>query len=224
MGQLTVFSSLSTTLPSVKSNGWPKAIVFVDVNRSGITVVENTAFGVLESRREYDLHMLNDCLFSHLKVGDVYLRDAASVADIDKLAHYGFRVVYDRAPGDDNSKVLRELRNIEQKSIYPVDVYAFLNLPDGQTGLKNGDALRLNTAIRNGCTYLRISSKTYPNFYIVGKWESVLSDDQRMIIKNIKPIVKSASHGRRKNGSIYQTIIFEVDEKVEGFWDKLSMA
>ena len=223
MGKLTVFSSLSVVPREIQKNGWPKAVIHIDQFKRKLSIYENTPFGVLSQEREYNSEMARDCVFSNLKAGDVYLRDSSGVELVDYVAKLGFPSEKNMEIGDDNSSVLRTLKNIEGKTQFPIDVYSFLDLEEGVEGLSNGDEIRLAAVVEGEVTYLRVSARRFFRFHQIGVWNRVLSDEEIALVKSLRLNVKAASHGRRVSGSVYQTVIFEVPEDVSEIWSELKI-
>ena len=221
MGVLTVFSSLSVVPHVLRSSGWPNTVIYIDKLSQYIDIYENTAFGVIPSKRKYEFEMAKDCVFANLKAGDVFIRDAGNTDIIPFIEKMGFPIIRNEEMGSDNATVLRELPSILNSPSFPLDVYAFLELSEGQIGLKTGDELKIVPVGDGENTKLVVSARKFHRFYHLGSWDFSLSDAEIKRCKILKIRVKAVSHGRRLSGSVYQTIIFEIPNEISDLWSDL---
>lgn len=215
MNTVKVFSSLSALVSFANSSAHLESILCVDPETSSVYIMDFTAFGLIKTIKPYSPALIEDCIVTKLKSkGSLLVRDSLNdwKEKLNPWIEMGYKIDFDTQQGRDNISVLSNLRTKDENKKNGVfQDYALLYLKNGEQGLKSEDILKIGIEQNSQNEWgLYYSSKEYRRFYKIGFLTRMPTKEEVSTIKSATIHVSGVSHGRDKNGSLYQTLVIDL--------------
>lgn len=196
MTQHTVVFKTLTSLVNYTKKYQFELILFIDSLATKVTIIENSAFGILNKSFSFNVELLTDILQKRNKI---YLRDASGMLNLESID-----VPYEisnEMDGDDNPKQLKEIQsaNIHKQT----EAYFFVSLDKISEPIQKLDNVVLYCEKRQNKYYYWIYTVAREKIEFLGVSDDYLSK------KPVFGVVNMVTWGRTSTGQKKQTLVVD---------------